>query len=207
MVMYRMPAQNGTVSHSAANLSYDGALALVARYGGDATWTRHCRAVSIVAERAGQLMAMHCTIDQDFLRIAALIHDIGRYRTHDPVQHGVEGYHLLTSLGHHREAFICASHIQCGLSAAEAVQAGLPERDFMPRSLEERLIPVLDSIVELDRPTTVERRFASLSRRYQGNGGFLESVERSRRRVRAVMDDLERHCRLSLEQIAAEALR
>ena len=207
MVMYRMLFRNGNEGPPAVDLAYDGAVTLLHRYGGEAAWTRHCRAVSLVAERAGQALEEHCAVDRDFLRVAGLVHDIGRYRTHDPVQHGVEGYRLLTSLGHHREAFICASHVQCGLSASEAAQAGLPEQEFMPRTLEERLIPVLDSIVEFDRPTTVEQRFASLSRRYQGNGAFLDSIDRSHRRVRAVLDDLERRYPISLERIALEALR
>lgn len=207
MVMYRMLFRAAPDSMPSAGLTYDNALTLVQQYGGDAAWTRHCLAVSRVAEQVGRVLAEHHPIDREFLRVAGLVHDIGRYRTHDPVQHGVEGYRLLTSLGHHREGFICVSHVQCGLSAAEAAAAGLPEQDFLPRTLEERLIPVFDSMVELDRPTTVQERFASLARRYQGNDAFLESVERSHRRVRAVMDDVERFSGLSLERIALEALR
>jgi len=206
MVRYCMRSHPDSAGPASEPLSFERAAALVARYGGNAAWTRHCHAVSLVAERTGRLLAEHCDVDRDFLRVAGLIHDIGRYRTHDPVRHGVEGYRLLTSLGHHREAFICASHVQCGLSAREAARAGLPDRDFMPRSLEERLIPVLDSIVEIDRPTTVEKRFASLSRRYRENLPFLQSVERSHRRVRAVMDEIEGRYPVSLEQIAIEAL-
>lgn len=207
MVMLHMGFMNENDSVPRAALAYEKASELLSRYGGNAPWTRHCRAVALVAARAAEMLSERCDIDREFLRVAGLVHDIGRYRTHDPVQHGVEGFRLLSSLGHHREAFVCASHIQCGLSAAEAALAGLPEQDFLPRTLEEKLIPVLDSIVELDRPTTVDQRFASLARRYQGNAAFLDSVDRSHRRVRTMLHEVAERYGLSLEQIAFEALR
>ena len=61
-------------------------------------------------------------IDLDFrlLKVGALLHDIGRCRTQHPILHGVEGFRLLSSLGHDREAFICASHVLCGMGREEA---------------------------------------------------------------------------------------
>ena len=50
---------------------------------------------------------------------------------------------------------------------------GLPEQDFFPRTLEEQLVPLIDSVVELDRPTTLDERCASISRRYQQDPLFL----------------------------------
>ncbi|MDA8099571.1 MAG: HDIG domain-containing protein [Nitrospiraceae bacterium] len=192
--------------HPGTGLSFPAALALVDRLGGDALWTRHCRAAARVAERAGELLADRSPVDREFLRVAALVHDIGRHKTQDPVLHGVEGFRFLSSLGHHREAFVCVCHIQCGLSRREALQFGLPDRDFLPRTLEERMIPVIDSVVELDRPTTIDARFASLARRYPHNPLFLATVDRSHRRVRALFDHIESRYGISLEKVAAEAL-
>ena len=112
-------------------LSYSDAQDLLHSYGKDAAWIRHCRAVSRVAERLAIAIGPNSPLDAEFLKVAALLHDIGRYKTHDPVMHGVEGYHLLTGLGHHREAFVCASHVFCGMPQAEAIRYGLPEQDFL----------------------------------------------------------------------------
>jgi putative nucleotidyltransferase with HDIG domain len=188
-------------------LSYDAAVGLLSLYGADAAWTRHCIAVSRVAERAGGFLRGRCPLDQEHLRVGALLHDIGRSTTHDPVLHGVEGYRLLAGRGHHREARICASHILYGLSRDEAVRFGLPDLDFFPRTLEERLIPLIDGVVEFDRPTTLERRFTSLLRRYHDNPWFLERAAIAHERARAFLDELEREHGLQLERIAAEALR
>lgn len=187
-------------------LSYSEALELLNCYGKDAAWIRHCRAVSRVAERLSSALAPNHPLDAEFLRVGALLHDIGRYKTHDPVMHGVEGYHLLTGLGHHREAFICASHVFCGMPQVEAVRYGLPEQDFLPRTLEERLVPLIDSVVEVDRPTTLEQRMLSIYRRYQGRGPFLERMEQAAATARGLLRDLNSEFGISLEQLAKEAL-
>ena len=187
-------------------VSYDDALVLLHRYGGDAAWMRHCKAVSCVAARVGALMPPKYGLDLEYLRVGALLHDIGRYKTHDPIMHGVEGYRLLTSLGHHREAFICASHVLCGMPRTEASRFGLPDRDFLPHSMEQRLVPMIDSLVEFDRPTTLDQRILSINRRYHGNAWFLERMQQAAATARGLLDELYRDLGISLEQVAAETL-
>jgi len=187
-------------------LSYDDALKLLYSYGKDAAWIRHCLAVSRVAARLGEIMSPKCTFDKEFLRVGALLHDIGRYKTHDPVLHGVEGYRLLTGLGHHREAFICASHVLCGMPGREAVLYGLPEQDFFPATLEQKLVPVIDSLVEFDRPTTLEQRCRSIIKRYKGNEQFLRRFLEAAKKAKVFLAELDNDFGISLEQIAAETL-
>ena len=188
-------------------LSFDDALALLENYGKDAAWIRHCRAVSRVAERTAGLISEKREIDARLLTVGALLHDIGRYKTQHPIQHGVEGFRLLTSLGHHQEAFICASHVLCGMRREEAVQHGLPDRDFVPTRLEEQLIPLIDSMVEVDKPTTLEERCASICRRYQANPAFLRRFEEAADIARSIHRSFQSDFGVSLEDIAREALK
>jgi uncharacterized protein len=187
-------------------LTYDAAFDLLSRYGNGAEWKRHCIAVAKVAARLGELLAPVYTLDVNFLRTASLLHDIGRHRTHDPILHGVEGYRLLTELGHHREAFVCASHIMFGLTSDEAVQYGLPEEDFVPRTFEEQLIPVIDSLVEGDRPATIEQRLVSIRSRYCGNDYFLARIEEGAVKVREMIRQIHRDSGVLLEAVVAEVL-
>ena len=113
-------------------LSRDEATALLVHYGEGLPWTRHCFAVADAAEAVGSLLEAPHEVDVDSLWSTALLHDIGRYATHDPIMHGVEGYRLLMSLRHEDAAFVCASHIVFGLYATEAVRLGLPAQDFVP---------------------------------------------------------------------------
>jgi len=187
-------------------LSYDDALILLHRYGGNQVWIRHCKAVACVAARVGALMEAKYDLDVAYLKAGALLHDIGRYKTHDPIMHGVEGYRLLTTLGHHDEAFICASHVLCGLPRSEASGFGLPDQDFLPVTMEQRLVPMIDSLVEFDRPTTLEKRVLSINQRYHGNTWFLGRMEQAAAKARGLLDELNLDLGISLEQVAAETL-
>ncbi|MFH0996121.1 MAG: HDIG domain-containing metalloprotein [Pseudomonadota bacterium] len=171
-------------------LSRDQALNLMAEYGRGATWTKHCFAVADAAASVGSALRGDYTVDHDFLWSAALLHDIGRCITHDPIGHGVAGYDLLTRLGYEPEAYVCASHILFGLEACEAARFGLPARDFVPRTVEERLVPLVDFLIEFDKPTTLDRRFSSLRRRNADNDFFLSRLDRARKKAEVFMSQL-----------------
>jgi uncharacterized protein len=184
-------------------LSRQEAIGLLTEYGHGADWTRHCFAVADSAVRVGSVLKSHHAIDCHFLWSAALLHDIGRHVTHDPILHGVEGYKLLSMLGHQKEAHVCASHILFGLSAAEAAQFGLPGRDFVPRTIEEQLVPLVDFLIEFDQPSTLERRFSSLRRRNAGNRFFLNRLDRAHESARYFMTLIELEIGDSVERIVA----
>ncbi len=184
-------------------MTHDKALALLAKHSGGAAWARHCHAVADAASRLGRALAHAHPVDHEFLRSAALLHDIGRHATHDPVGHGVEGYHLLTGLGHAREARVCASHVLFGLDAADAARVGLPESDFTPHTIEERLVTLADLLLEFDRPTTLERRFSSLRKRYVGNSFFMDRLERARERADACMQRFSAEMGRPVEEFVA----
>ncbi len=187
-------------------LSLEEALELLGQIGKQAPWTRHCAAVSRVACRFAEDVSQKHDLDARLLIVGSLLHDIGRYKTQDPILHGVEGYRLLSELGHHQEAFICASHVFCGMSAGEAVLYGLPRQDFLPIRIEEQLVPVIDGVVEFDRPTTFEERCSSISRRYQADPAFLRRFEQAAERGRVLLRGMNDRFGVSLEKIAAEAL-
>jgi uncharacterized protein (TIGR00295 family) len=176
---------------------------LLAVYGKGAGWTNHCFAVAESAARVGRALESRSVIDHQFLWSAALLHDIGRCVTHDPIMHGVEGYHLLTRLGHEAEAFVCASHILFGLNAAEAEQFGLPTRDFLPRTIEERLVPLVDFMVEGDRPLSLDLRFASLRNRNAGNDFFLERLDCAHEIARSFLMQLSEEIGRPLEEVVS----
>ena len=104
-------------------------------------------------------------IDLEFIESASLLHDIRRYKTHHPILHGIEGYRLLMRLGYPRKAYFSASHILFGLTFQEARQHRLPEKTYAPDTLEAKLITITDFLVEFDRATTLDSRFASLRKR------------------------------------------
>jgi len=188
-------------------LSRDESIRLLNEYARGAGWVKHCLAVATLASRLGHAIRMRYDIDHDYLWSAALLHDIGRCVTHDPVMHGVEGYNLLRKLDHTREASVCISHILFGLEASEAVQFGLPAHDFIPRTIEERLVPLADLMIEGDQPTTLNRRFASLRKRYVENSFLMDRLDRAQQTAKSFMIQLSEEIGDSIEKIVANWLK
>lgn len=176
---------------------------ILSKYGQNADWTKHCIAVARAAEKVGHILEKSWSINCTILWSAALLHDIGRYKTHDPLQHGVEGYKLLFKLGHEQEAYVCASHILYGLNASDANQLGLPNQDFIPQTIEEKLIPLIDYLIEFDQPTTLTDRFSSLRKRNGENTFFLNRLEYAYEIARVFMTQIEEKIGESVERIVA----
>lgn len=184
-------------------LTPDEARRILEEHGGGAEWKRHCLAVAGAVSRAGTIVGRRRRFDLDRAESLALVHDIGRCVTHDPVRHGVEGYRLLSRLGHEDEARFCVSHILFGLAAAEAARFGLPRKDFVLLTEEERLVALVDYLVEGDRPTTLAARFASLRARNGGHGFFGRRLNRAWVAASSFLLELEREVGESIERIVA----
>ncbi len=96
------------------------------------------------------------TVDVEFVREAALLHDIGILFTAVPqldcrgklpyLCHGIKGREILEAEGLPRHALVCERHIGVGLSAEEILRQDLPlpMRDMLPISLEEQIVTYAD---------------------------------------------------------------
>jgi uncharacterized protein len=85
-------------------------------------------------------------IDLKSVSVGALLHDIGRAKTHG-VEHGVIGAKILRRMGLRKFTGFAENHIGAGIPAAEAKELGLPVRDFMPRTLEEKVVAYADKMI------------------------------------------------------------
>ena len=131
--------------------SYEEALALHGRYGSGSVLVKHCVTVASVASViAGAFERSGVSLDRGAVTAGALLHDIGRNRTHT-VAHGVEGAAILEKEGVDAKVVeIVRRHVGAGLSKEEAKKLGLPEFDYVPRSLEERIVCFADKMVGSD---------------------------------------------------------
>lgn len=126
-----------------------------------------------VAGKAEELAGRHpeLLVDLPFVREAALLHDIGIFLTRAPsidchgempyVCHGYLGADLLRAEGFPRHALVCERHTGAGISLKTIREEGLPlpEREMIPRSIEEQLICFADkffSKTRLGEEKTVE---------------------------------------------------
>lgn len=128
-------------------LTREEALNLLREAGCSRRVVEHCLAVAKKAiEIARQIRANGYEVDLKLVELGALLHDVGRARTHD-IEHGVEGAQLLRSRGLGELAGFAESHIGAGIPAREAGELGLPVRDFMPQTLEEKIVAYADKLM------------------------------------------------------------
>jgi len=105
----------------------------------------HCLAVRDLAVE----MAERCDadVDVDLVEVGAILHDIGRSKTHD-LDHAVVGAEIVRELGYPEEvARIVERHIGAGITAEEARELGLPPKDYVPETLEEKIVAHADNLV------------------------------------------------------------
>lgn len=87
-------------------------------------------------------------VDLELLRTGGYLHDIGRSVTHG-VGHAVESGKILREYGFPEPVTrLVERHVGAGITAEEAKKLGLPERDFIPETLEEKIISYADKFLE-----------------------------------------------------------
>ena len=139
----------------------------------------HCLAVSAkaisIAERAAVIL------DRELVRQGGLFHDIGRSRTHG-IEHAVAGVEIARGLGFSDKlVLIVERHIGAGITAAEAVRLGLPKKDYLPLTAEEKIVSYADNLLsgtrEMPFSEALERFRKILGPDHEGIELFIKQHE------------------------------
>jgi uncharacterized protein len=118
----------------------------------------HCRAVRDCA--CGY--AVHNPgINFHLVEQGAMLHDIGRSRTHD-IRHAQCGADFIRRKGLGEDiARIVECHTGAGLTADECTLLGLSPRDCMPRSSEEKIVTHADNLIAGKKRVTIHESISS----------------------------------------------
>ena len=138
----------------------------------------HSRAVAdkalAIADRHPEL-----SLDRQFIEEAAMLHDIGIVRCNAPgiqcfgtepyICHGRIGAEMLRAEGFPRHARVCERHTGAGITHSQIIaqKLPLPQQDFLPETMEEKVICYADKFFSkshLDEEKTIEQAIASLSK-------------------------------------------
>ena len=112
----------------------------------------HCKAVRKVAVRIAK--KAHANIE--LVEAGALLHDIGRSKTQG-ILHGIEGAKIAAQLGLPESlVHIIERHLGAGIPKDEAILLGLPPKDYMPLTLEEKIVAHADNLIENDHEHRIE---------------------------------------------------
>jgi len=117
-------------------------------------------------------------VDKDLVEIGALLHDIGRAKTHG-FNHALLGGKILKERGLSNQLVrVCETHILGGLDREDAKLIGLPDDEYLPKTLEEKIICVADKLTAGSKEVTIEQRFSKWFSKYGKTTLLLKSKKR-----------------------------
>ena len=124
----------------------------------------HSKAVADVAvEIAQKLQEKGCKIDLQLVESGALLHDLGRSKTHK-VDHGLVGSQIALSEGLPESLTgIIRTHVGGGITDQEAEWLGWPKNRYMPESLEEKVVCYADKLIDRGKCVPIDLEIARLS--------------------------------------------
>ena len=150
-------------------------------------WPLHCRQVARVAVAlADAAQARGHAVDRPGLEVQALLHDIGRSRTHGPM-HGWSGFVLLRSLGHAAHGRGCLTHWLKGRTARELAEQTDLSSAFVDQvyasldpghwTLQDSLMSIADSSVRHTTIVPLADRHDDLLHRYGDSPWIRRTIE------------------------------
>lgn len=105
----------------------------------------HCTTVSRTALSIAERLLV--PIDRELVRLGGLFHDIGRSKTHG-IEHALAGVEIARRLGFSTAlSNIIERHIGAGITASEATRLGLPKKDYLPLTPEEKIVSYADNLI------------------------------------------------------------
>ena len=137
--------------------SRDQALELLRENGCSAKVIEHCEAVAKLAmEIAEACRERGLRVDLQLVEVGALLHDIGRSKTHT-VHHAVAGAEIAEASGLPEPVVsIIKRHVGGGITESEAEKFGWPKDVYVPVTLEEKIVSYADKLIENSRRAPIE---------------------------------------------------
>lgn len=173
-------------------LSAKMALQLLSKVGCSKRVVSHCEAVSRLALKFAKICKNKgCAVDIDLVEVGGLLHDIGRSKTHD-VTHAVVGAEVAKSLNLPNSIVsIIERHIGGGIGSEEAKDLGLPEKDYFPFTLEEKLVAYADKLISGSSVVPIEYTLKEFSRQLGANHPAIDRVKRLHEELFVLVGDLD----------------
>ncbi len=149
----------------------------------------HCCTVRAVAD---VMLARIPSADADLAVAGALLHDIGRSVDHS-IAHAYRGAEMLAELDlDPRLTEIVRRHTGAGLDDRDVEEMGLPPGDYIPRTIEEKIVAHADNMVSDNRVITHRRAVDRLRDR---------GADRGADRIEALHRELSELCGFDLDGI------
>ena len=120
-----------------------------------------------VCRKAMKIAANFDDADKELIKKGALLHDIGRSRTHG-ITHAIEGVKIAEGYGYSKDVLnIIERHIGAGITESEAVKLGLPKKSYLPVTLEEKIVAHADNLISGSEEVDVDYVIRKWKRRIE----------------------------------------
>jgi uncharacterized protein (TIGR00295 family) len=150
---------------------------------------QHVCTVKFIAEE----MARRSGADVKLVRAGSLLHDMGRSRTQG-VMHVAEGARIARERRLPESLVqVIQRHVAAGLTRKEAKDLGLPDGDYMPETLEEKIVCHADNLVKgQSGMQTLDEALDEIVRR-----GYPITAER----MKAMHSELSGRCGIDIDDM------
>ena len=135
----------------------------------------HCKAV---CRKAMKIASNFDDADRELIRKGALLHDIGRSRTHG-ITHAIEGVEIARKYGYSQDVLnIIERHIGAGITEEEAERLGLPKKSYLPQTLEEKIVAHADNLISGTREVDVDFVIEKWQRSIEDSADNIERLKK-----------------------------
>ena len=144
----------------------------------------HCKAVARLAVQIARKCAENgVSVDVELVHIGALLHDIGRSKTHE-VHHAIIGAEIARSLGLSESIIaIIERHVGGGISSEEAVKLGWPKKNYIPESIEEKIVSYADKLIERAKVVSIDKTIERFKRELGPDHPAIERIRRIHKEI------------------------
>lgn len=144
-------------------LSREDALDILKSSGCSKKVIAHCVAVADLALSMGlKLENNGSDVDLELVEIGGLLHDLGRAKSHG-IDHAIIGVDIAKK-NHIEPAVqeIIKRHIGAGITREEAKKVGLPDDDYMPVTVEQKIVAHADNLLIGTERISLDRRIRNM---------------------------------------------
>ncbi len=145
------------------------------------------KVVEVTKSLIERLKEKRIHVNEELLLSGAMLHDIGRTKTHG-VEHGFMGANILRERGYPEElALIAERHVGGGLGKSEAKKIMGVERDLSPRSIEEKIVSYADKLVDVSQQIPFSRVLKYYRRKFGPNHLSVKRLLRLEKEVQTLL--------------------
>jgi len=172
---------------------------------------KHCQVVNKKALELGDnLISDGIKVNRELVDVGSLLHDIGREKVHT-IDHALKSYEKAKELGFSEDvALIVRNHLGSGIKKDEAVKLGLPAEDFMPRTIEQKIVSYADNLIDNNKEMEYEIVLKKWEKRWGADANLVHRLKMQHEELENYIDSagmtaLEQSSKTGIETLMENA--